>query len=227
MTPRRTSPPPQTARWHGVWDRLSLYLPVGLMGALAVITYGVVRQLPPPVATGEAPLAAGQPDYRLERFTLRRYAADGTLETVLRGTTLEHVPAARTLTVEQAQLERLSRDDGTRLDARAHTLQTDDDRHRYHLQGDVRVVREPWPNPPATRAKQNATPRLTFEGQTLTWHTQQRLLESDQPVRITRSTTRGTDVLLGNRLRYDERTGVAEIDGEVRATLAARTGSGQ
>jgi lipopolysaccharide export system protein LptC len=225
MTPRPASPPLQAARWHGVWDRLSLYLPVVLMGALAVITYGVVRQLPPPTAQGETPLSAGQPDYRLEHFTLRRYATDGTLETVLRGTTLEHVPAAQTLTVKQAQLERLSREEGTRLHASAHTLQTDDDRTRYFLQGDVRVVREPWRDPVGTGAKPNATPRLTLEGQTLTWHTQQRLLESDQPVRVTRSTGRGTDVLRGNRLRYDERAGVAELDGQVRATLAARTGS--
>jgi lipopolysaccharide export system protein LptC len=173
MTPRPASPLPKAARWHGVWDRLSLYLPVVLMGALAVITYGVVRQLPPPTAQGETPLSAGQPDYRLEHFTLRRYATDGTLETVLRGTMLEHVPAAQTLTVEQAQLERLSRKEGTRLHASAHTLQTDDDRTRYFLQGDVRVVREPWRDPVGTGAKRNATPRLTLEGQTLTWHTQQ------------------------------------------------------
>jgi lipopolysaccharide export system protein LptC len=225
MTPRWASPSSKAMRWHGVWDRLSLYLPVALMGALAVVTYGVVQQLPPPAAPGEAPLAASQPDYRLEHFTLRRYAPDGTLETVLSGTTLEHVPAAQMLTVEQARLERLSREEGTRLYASADTLQTDDDRTRYWLQGNVRVVREPWLDPVGTGAKRNATPRLTLEGQSLTWHTQQRLLASDQPVRVTRSTARGTDVLLGNRLRYDERAGVAELDGQVRATLAARTGN--
>lgn len=205
-TPRR--------RWHGLWDRVSLYLPVLLMGALAAISYGIVRQLPPLPAAPDAPVTPGVPDYRLEDFVLRRYDAAGQLESTLRGQALAHYPDRAVLLVQEADLERWARADGHRLWARAHALQTDDARTVVHLRGDVRVVREALAGTPQTKT----TPRLTFEGQALTWHETQRLLESDQPVRV----TRGADVLTGDRLRYDEARGVADVTGRVRATLAAR-----
>lgn len=211
-TPLRPTAP---LHWHGLWDRLSLYLPVLLMGALALVTYGIVQRIPGPSAPMDAPLANGQPDYRLERFTLRRYDADGRLGSILSGEVLEHYPANATLLVRDAALERIERAEGTRLLARARELRTDDARTVYHLSGDVRLVREAWP----AGGRPNATPRLTLEGQALTWHTQRRLLESDRPVRL----TRGADTLSGDRLRYDERSGIADLQGQVRATLAART----
>ncbi|WP_052231452.1 LPS export ABC transporter periplasmic protein LptC [Tepidimonas taiwanensis] len=201
-------------RWHGLWDRVSLYLPVLLMGALAAISYGIVQRLPPLPAAPDAPVAPGAPDYRLEDFVLRRYDAAGRLESTLRGQALAHYPDRAVLLVQEADLERWARADGHRLWARAHALQTDDARTVVHLRGDVRVVREALAGTPQTKT----TPRLTFEGQALTWHETQRLLESDQPVRV----TRGADVLTGDRLRYDEARGVADVTGRVRATLAAR-----
>ncbi|MGQ9725272.1 MAG: LPS export ABC transporter periplasmic protein LptC [Tepidimonas sp.] len=217
----KPSPLRPTARWlwHGLWERLTLYLPVLLMGALALLTYGIVQRTEGPSAPMDAPLASGQPDYRLERFTLRRYDADGRLDSILSGEVLEHYPANATLLVRQAELERIEHAEGTRLRARAGELRTDDARAVYHLSGDVRLVREAWP--PGKRA--STTPRLILEGQALTWHTQRRVLESDQPVRL----VRGADTLSADRLRYDERNGIADLQGRVRATLAARTARDQ
>lgn len=215
MNPSPAVASPAAARWYGLWDRLSLYLPVLLMGALALVTYGIVQRIPGPAATPDAPLAQGQPDYRLEGFTLRRYEADGRLGSMLTGAVLEHFPDNGLLRVQNATLERIDHAGQMRLRAQAGELRTDDERTLYHLRGDVRLVREPWP----TDRRKNATPRLTFEGQTLTWHEDQRLLESDQPVRL----SRGADTLTGNRLRYDARNGIADLQGQVRATLMART----
>lgn len=208
-----------TPRWHGLWDRLSLYLPVLIMGVLALLTYGIVQRTPALDVPEERPLADDQPDYRLEDFTLRRYDALGRLTSTLTGTVLSHYPASGTLDVEQARLERLEREQGLRQRATAALLRTNDERSVYHLQGDVELVREPLPE----AANANATPRLTLTGQTLTWHVDRRLLESDQPVRL----TRGSDTLAGNRLRYDERTGITDLQGQVRATLVARTARDQ
>lgn len=206
-------------RWHGLWDRLSLYLPMLIMGALALVTYGIVQRTPGPEAAPDSPLADGQPDYQLENFTLRRYDAQGRLASTLHGTVLSHYPASGMLEVEQARLERQEPEAGVRQQVRAERLRTDDRRSVYHLTGDVLLVQEPLPDTP----KGKATPRLTLTGQTLTWHTDQRLLESDRPVRL----TRGADTLMGNRLRYDERSGVTDLQGQVRATLVARTARDQ
>ncbi|OBS31693.1 LPS export ABC transporter periplasmic protein LptC [Tepidimonas fonticaldi] len=220
MNPIPAAPPsPATPRWHGLWERLSLYLPVLLMGVLALVTYGIVQRIPGPAAAPDTPLAEGQPDYRLEGFILRRYEADGRLGSVLTGAVLEHFPANGLLRVQDATLERIDHAGQMRLLARARELRTDDARTTYHLRGDVRLVREAWPE----GERKNATPRLTLEGQTLTWHDDRRLLESDQPVRM----TRGADTLIGNRLWYDERNGIADLQGQVRATLVARPARNQ
>lgn len=217
--PQPVAPPNRRPLWHGWWDRLSLYLPVLLMGALALTTYGVLQRLPPPEAPADTPLAAGQPDYRLEGFTLRRYDAEGRLSSTMTGRLLEHFPASQSLTVHDAHLERLDRTDGTRVILQARQLQTDDDRTAYHLSGDARLLREPLADAPPNAKK----PRLTLESQSLTWLTETQILETNQPVRL----TRGQDVLLADRMRYDERNGTADLRGQVRATLAARTAADQ
>lgn len=209
------TPAAPRARWPRLWERLSLYLPVGLMGALALLSYGIVKRLPEPPRPTPTPLAEGQPDYQLERFTWRRYDADGRLESTLTGARLEHHPASGTVWVREAHLERWDRERNTHSVAQARELRTDDARTVYELRGDVRLVRAASPG--AEQAK--ATPSLTLEGQTLTWHTEQRVLESPLPVRV----VRGRDVLTGNRLHYDERNGIVDLRGQVRATLVARS----
>ncbi|TSE33905.1 LPS export ABC transporter periplasmic protein LptC [Tepidimonas charontis] len=209
------------ARLRRLWDQASLYLPVLLMGALALGSYAIVQRTPMPAApTPQPPLTQGQPDTRLQHFEWHRYRADGTRELTLRGRQLDHFPASRDTRVLDAYLLRRDASSGVQTEAWARTLHTDDDRRTYRLDGAVRVVRQTSaPGSSASRgAHEKATPRLTFEGETLTWLTQERLLRSDQPVRI----TRGADTLLGNQLRYDEARGTLDLQGQVRATLVAR-----
>ena len=209
-----------TGRWQALWDRVSLYLPVLLMGALALGSYAIVQRVPIPQApTPQPPLALGQPDYRLENFVWHRYGPDGQPAMTLRGRQLDHFPASRDSRVLQVHLIRDDRQRGLRTEARANTLHIDDDRRAYRLAGEVHVVREAIPETPRPTAK----PSLTIAGETLTWLTEERQLLSDQPVRI----TRGANILHGNRLRYDEANGVLDLRGQVRATLVARSAARQ
>ena len=209
-----------TGRCQALWDRVSLYLPVLLMGALALGSYAIVQRVPMPATpTPQPPLAQGQPDYRLENFVWHRYGPDGQLVLTVHGRQLDHFPVSQDSRVLQARLIRYDRRRGLRTEARADTLHTDDERRAYRLEGDVHVVREAMPATP----RPTTTPRLTIAGETLTWLTAERLLLSEQPVRI----TRGTDTLHGNRLRYDEASGVLDLQGRVRATLVARSAARQ
>lgn len=200
--------------WQRLWEMLSLYLPIVLMGSLALVTYSILQRIPAPPPPVETPLAAGLPDYRLERFTLRRYDRNGQPVVVLSGEFMEHHPSSASLWIHAATLEHIERADGVRTHARARELRTDDDRTFYQFSGDVRLIREPL----ALKKKHKDASRLVIEGQQLTWHSAQRLLTSDQPVRL----MRGTHTLSANRLRYDERSGIVDLQGQVRATLAAR-----
>ncbi|MCX7814751.1 MAG: LPS export ABC transporter periplasmic protein LptC [Tepidimonas ignava] len=217
MTPRAAPPPPRPTRpaqpwWVRAWDVASLYLPVALMGTLALLTWAVVQRVPTDHPSPSRALGQGEPDYTLHHFTLQRWSAPGQPELLLRGDRLVHYPADARTDIEQAHLQRVVPADATRSTLRAHLLQTDDRRVHYTLRGQVRYERTPL--------RPGGAPRLTLDAEELTWDSERQVLQSTQPVRMTRD----ADVITANQMRYDERHGLAEWQGQVRATLVARAG---
>ncbi|TSE26936.1 LPS export ABC transporter periplasmic protein LptC [Tepidimonas aquatica] len=217
MTPRPALPPPRPTRpaqpwWVRAWDVASLYLPVALMGTLALLTWAVVQRVPEDRPSPSRALGQGEPDYTLHGFTLQRWGVPGQPDLQLRGRRLVHYPADARTDIEQAHLQRVLPADGVRSTVQAQWLQTDDGRVHYTLRGQVRYERTPM--------RPGAAPRVTLDGEELTWDSERQLLQSARPVRITRE----GDVITANRLRYDERHGLAELRGQVRATLVARAG---
>ena len=63
-------------------DRLSIYLPLVLMGVLALGTYWLVRSTPLlETAPSEQPVRV-DPDYRMERFSIKTFDSKGRLKNV-------------------------------------------------------------------------------------------------------------------------------------------------
>ena len=207
-----TSPatrPVQTGWWAHAWDRLSIYLPVLLMGLLALASYWVLRHAPqaevaPPVRSGPE-----GPDYVMRDFAVRSYFADGRLKSEIFGLEARHFPARGELEIEQVRLR--SMDELGRL-TRAEALRavTDDAQAQYHLEGQVLLVREPAPG--------DDSRRLTFQGQQLQVDTVAGTIASDQPVTV----LHGPDRLQADRLRYQDSERTATFQGRVKATLVAR-----
>ena len=199
--------PPRRDRAQHWWDRISIYLPVLLMGLLALGSYWLVRQTPPMPEARPVQAPRHEPDYAMWNFVLRDFAADGRLRTELQGREMRHYPDDGTLEVDDARLRTYPEDGQTPAPttAVAQRLGTNADQTVYTLTGNVTVVR------PAER-------ELRFQGEALTLWPQENRLASDQPVRI----TRGADHITANRLHYDSQRQVAQLDGRVRATLAAQ-----
>ena len=196
--------------WARAWDAVSLYLPVALMAALALVTWTIVQRPLEPASPRARALAAGEADYTLHGFVLRRHDPQGRLVQELRGDTLAHYPADGLSEVRQAHLVRIEPQTGWRSTGQAARLRADDARQHYTFEGDARYERVPLAD------RRGA--RLTLQAERLVWDAQRQLLVSDTPVRLTRD----ADVLTANRMRYDERLGLAEFEGRVRATLAPR-----
>jgi len=82
------------------FDRLTLYLPVLLMGALAMSTYWLVRTTPP--ANIPAPVAKVEhlPDYFMRQFAVKTFDAEGKLKSEVSGAEARHFPDTDTLEID-------------------------------------------------------------------------------------------------------------------------------
>lgn len=130
------------ARWLGhAWDRLSIYLPVLLMGGLALVSYWLIRLTPTPEPPAPPRPVSHEPDYFMRDFALRSFNATGALEHELQGQELRHYPDTGELEVDRARLRsvhpsgRVSTAQGERLTANA-------DQTEYRLEGQVVLVRD-------------------------------------------------------------------------------------
>ena len=204
---RRT--PSRLERW---WNQISIYLPVLLMGLLALGSYWVVSRAPQPEPPRPARPISQEPDYFMRDFSVRTFTPEGTLQSELRGTELRHYPATDTLEVDDARLRAIN-DTGRLTTARARHLLTNDAQTFYTLTGEVVIVREAHRLPDG-----QLLPRLEFRGEALTYHVAEERLESDLPVVM----LRGNDRISANRLRYADETRQADLEGRVRATLSPR-----
>lgn len=186
------------------WDRLSIYLPVLLMGALALGSYWLLRAtpIPPELPPERAPLH--EPDYYMRGFSVRTFDARGDLQSELRGTEIRHYPDTDTLEVDEARIRSYNAS-GELLTARARRVTTNAEQTVYELTGEAVVVRE-------------AVPRVEFRGEQLRILLQQDRIESNQPVLL----IRGNDRITADRLQYDDANRQADLQGRVRATLVPR-----
>ncbi|WP_313077310.1 LPS export ABC transporter periplasmic protein LptC [Melaminivora sp.] len=191
------------------WERLTLYLPVLLMGLLALGTWWLVRNAPRPVqAAPEQPLRH-EPDYYMRDFSVQTFDAAGRTTGELRGTLAQHYPDTDTLEVDEARMRSLA-EDGSVTTASARRALSNADGSEVQLFGNARVVRET----PA-RAGAPATPRLEFAGEFLHAWVHEERVRSDQPVQL----RRGADTFTADRLEYDHLAQVLQLDGRVRGTL--------
>lgn len=190
------------------WDRLSIYLPVVLMGLLALGSYWLLRATPEPVLPVAERPPQHEPDYFMRGFAVRSFAPDGSLRSEVRGTEARHYPDTNSTEIDQARIR--SQQPGSPLTtATAQRVTSNADQTEFVLRGNAMVVRE------AAGANR---PRLTFQGEHLQVLTDTRRVLSDKPVLL----LRGRDQIQANSLDFQDNTGVALLQGRVVATLQAR-----
>lgn len=218
MTPPSTDPVANrhtvwSARAVRAWDRTSLYLPVLLMGALALGSYWLVRQNPLPALPSVAPPPTDEPDYFMQDFAIRAYHPQGALQHELKGHEIRHFPGTGHTEVDHARLRSVSAQNGRLTHAKADQLRANGDQTVFQLQGNVVLVREPGGAVPTP-----STERIEFQGRSLELDTHTQRAVSPDPVQL----VRGADRVSADRLDYDDAQGVAVLQGRVRATLPSR-----
>lgn len=200
--------PLRTWRWvRTTWDRLAIYLPVILMGLLALGTYWLASNTPAVLggSATEAP-PTHEPDYFMRNFSRKTFEGSGRLQSEVFGTEARHYPDTDTLEIDNPRI-RAYDESGALTVATGRLAISNADGSEVQLIGNAVVTREP---PPGT-----GTPRMEFRGEFLHAFLDTEQVKSHKPVTL----IRGTDRFTADSLDYDNLDRVLDLRGRVRGTL--------
>ncbi|QNP58479.1 LPS export ABC transporter periplasmic protein LptC [Paenacidovorax monticola] len=190
------------------WDRVSLYLPVLLMGLLALGTWWLVRNAPVPQTPAAARAPTHEPDYFMKVFSVKTFDGAGRLHSEVQGRMARHYPDTDTLEIDQAHMRSVS-PEGRVTVATANRALSNADGSEVQLFGDAVVTRQ------AMRVGGRALPRLEFQGEFLHAWTNDERVRSHLPVTL----IRGNDRFTADSMEYDNLDQVLQLRGRVRGML--------
>lgn len=197
------------------WERVSLYLPVVLMGILALGTYWLVRSTPLLVVPGTQVPVRHEPDYFMRKFSVKTFDEAGRLKSEVIGAAARHFPDTDTLEIDAARIRSFG--EGGRLTiATARRAVIKGDASEVELFGEARVTREPFIDNTG-----RPLPGNEFRGEFLHAFLKAERVKSHRPVEL----IRGNDRFTADALDFDNRERVMELKGRVRGTIQPSIGS--
>ena len=195
-----------------LWDQISIYIPLLMMGLLALGTYWLVRNSPVFTAPQAAKVAPHEADYFMRRFTIRTFDEAGLLKSEVYGVEARHYPDTDTLEIDQPRIRSIS-PEGRLVTATALRGFSNGDGSEVQLVGDARVVRDP-----STDVNGRELPRMEFQSEFLHAYVNDERVKSHLPVVL----TRGADQFTGETFAFDNLSGVADLKGRVRGVLVPK-----
>jgi len=200
--------------WHRAWERVTLYLPLTLMGLLALATWWLVRNAPQVLLPETPARPTHEADYFMRDFSVKSFDADGRLQSVVRGRLGQHYPDTDTLEIDHVDI-RSTNAQGRVTTATARRAISNADGSEVTLLGDA-VVERAAPQV----ARQREVPVLRLQGQRLQAWAQTERVRSDDPVTL----VQGGDMVTADTLDYDNKAGLLRMDGHVRGLVQPRQG---
>jgi lipopolysaccharide export system protein LptC len=199
-----------------LWDGMAIYMPLLLMGALALGTYWLVRNTPM-LSTPDATKEVGhEVDYFMHKFTVKTFDESGKLKSEIYGIDARHFADTDILEIDQAQIRSINLE-GHVTTATGNRAYVNGDGSEVQLTGNAVVVREA-----KVAAGGKETPRMEFRGEFLHAFLNDERVKSHKPVVL----IRGADQFTGDTFAYDNLDQVADLKGRVRALLMPSHGVG-
>jgi lipopolysaccharide export system protein LptC len=207
------TPLPLLTRMRRVFDRVAVYVPLLLMGFMAMTTYWLVRNAP---VAGEAELEADPrhvPDYFMRDFSVKVFGADGKLKSEMVGIEGRHYPDTDTLEIDQPHI-RIINPEGRLTTAVAKRGLINSDGSEAQLFEKAIVVREA-----TTNTQGVALPRTELQSEFLHLFANTEEVRSHLPVVLLRG---AGDRFTGDGMDYDNLDRVMQLNGRVHGTLLPR-----
>jgi lipopolysaccharide export system protein LptC len=197
------------------WDRISVYLPVILMGLLALGTYWLARNSPTLGAAQNPAAPIHEPDSFMRGFSVKTFDLSGRLKSEIRGTEARHYPDTDTLEIDEPRIRSYNTHGGLTV-ASAHRAISNADGSEVQLAGSAVVRSEPTVDAAGRRR-----PQLEFRGEFLHAFLDTERVKSHKPVEL----IRGNDRFTSDSLDYDNLAQALEMHGRVRGVLMPRAGA--
>jgi lipopolysaccharide export system protein LptC len=198
-------------RVRRVFDRLAVYLPLLLMGLMAMTTYWLVRNTP---VMGELELEAAPrhvPDYFMRDFSVKVFGEDGRLKSEMVGIEGRHFPDTDTLEIDQPRIRVLGTQGSVTTAVAARGL-INADGSEAQLFDKAVVVREA-----STNAQGLVTPRSEMHSDFLHLFANTEQVRSHLPVVLVRGA--GDRFTSQQGMDYNNLDRVMQLTGRVRGTL--------
>lgn len=196
-----------------VWDSMAIYMPLLMMGTLALGTYWLVRNTPIFSTPEVAREASHDIDYFMRKFTVKTFDEGGLLKSEIYGIEARHFPDTDILEIDQARIRSIS-PDGRITTATANRAYSNGDGSEVQLTGNALVIREA-----SKDASGKETPRMEFRGEFLHAFLNDERVQSHKPVLL----IRGTDQFVGDTFAYNNLDQVADLKGRVHGILVPRS----
>lgn len=207
-----SEPREPASRWTALpWparllDTLSAYLPLLLMGLMALGSWWLVKNTPGDEAPRAAPPPRHEADYAMQRFDVQRFTPEGALRARIEGEVLRHYPDTDTFEIERPAVRAYALDGGVTVASALRAL-SNADATEVQLLGDARVTRDP------TASDEG----LSFRGEFLHAFLKTEQVRSHLPATV----TRGGTVIRAAAFEYDHLDRTVQMHGGVRASFAA------
>lgn len=200
-------------RFRRAIDRLAVYLPLVLMGLMAMTSYWLVRNTPKLSDNEVEAPARHEPDYYMRDFSVKVFEPDGRLKSVIVGTEGRHYPDTDTLEIDQPRI-RILGVEGNVTTATAARGVINADGSEAQLFENAVVVREARVN-----AQGVLTPRSELQSDFLHFFANTEQVKSHLPVVMVRG---AGDRFTGDGIGFDNLDRTVEINGRVRGVLQPR-----
>jgi lipopolysaccharide export system protein LptC len=192
----------------------TLYLPMVLMGVLALGSWWLARNTPVSNAAVPERVQRQDPDYFLTQFSVKSFDPQGQLMSEVWGRKARHFPATDILEIDEARFRSLR---GTRATTgQGDRAYSNGDGSEVQLVGNAVVVREA-----SVDAQGRELPRVEFRGEFLHAFLRTEEVKSHKPVTV----LRGADQFAGDTMAYSKLDGIVQLDGRVRVRLESKAGA--
>lgn len=202
-----------TAAWlliRRLADQLAIYLPVLLMGALALGSYWLVRNAPVvQVSAADKPLNH-EADYFLRKFSIKTFTPQGKLKNELFGGQARHFADTDTIEIDNIRIHNYNETGRLTTVTSANRAISNGDNSEVQLFGKAISVREAALGPNGVMQ-----PKMEFKGEFLHTFVNEERLKSHLPIVI----LRGNSEFNAETLDYSHLDRVINLQGRVKAVL--------
>jgi lipopolysaccharide export system protein LptC len=194
---------------QSAWNRLSIYLPVLLMGVLALGSYWLVRNTPIFTAASAAAPLTHEADYFMRNFSVKNFDAQGHLKSEVFGNEAHHFPDTDTVEITQVRIRSVN-PQGLVTVSTADRGLSNADGSEVQLFGNAVVVRQAVVDKGVV-----VQPKLEFRSDFLHAYLETERVRSNKPVTL----IRGTDTFTADSMDYNNLDRLMQLDGRVKGVL--------